>query len=94
MFLIYDGGELILEGYNDASFRSNNDDAKSRSSFVFKMNGCVVAWKSSKKAVIADSTMEAEYIVTSEATKEAIWMKSYIQKLCVVPSITELVLIF
>ncbi|KAL0394650.1 UNVERIFIED_CONTAM: Retrovirus-related Pol polyprotein from transposon TNT 1-94 [Sesamum latifolium] len=29
MSLIYSGGELILEGYNDASFQSNDDDAKS-----------------------------------------------------------------
>ncbi|KAL0448986.1 UNVERIFIED_CONTAM: hypothetical protein Slati_1455000 [Sesamum latifolium] len=33
MFLIYSGGELILEGYNDASFQSDDDDAKSQSSF-------------------------------------------------------------
>ncbi|KAL0453656.1 UNVERIFIED_CONTAM: Retrovirus-related Pol polyprotein from transposon TNT 1-94 [Sesamum latifolium] len=47
MFLIYSGGELILEGYSDASFQSDNDDAKSQSGFIFKLNG-VVAWKSSK----------------------------------------------
>ncbi|KAL0455914.1 UNVERIFIED_CONTAM: hypothetical protein Slati_0930600 [Sesamum latifolium] len=29
MFLIYDGAELILEGYRDASFQSDDDDAKS-----------------------------------------------------------------
>ncbi|KAL0361266.1 UNVERIFIED_CONTAM: Retrovirus-related Pol polyprotein from transposon TNT 1-94 [Sesamum radiatum] len=29
MFSIYDGGELILEACNDASFQSNNDDVKS-----------------------------------------------------------------
>ncbi|KAL0416508.1 UNVERIFIED_CONTAM: Retrovirus-related Pol polyprotein from transposon RE2, partial [Sesamum latifolium] len=38
MFLIYSGGELILEGYNDASFQSDDDDAKSQSGFVFKLN--------------------------------------------------------
>ncbi|KAL0304609.1 UNVERIFIED_CONTAM: Retrovirus-related Pol polyprotein from transposon TNT 1-94 [Sesamum calycinum] len=27
MFLIYKGTKLILEGYNDASFQSNDDDA-------------------------------------------------------------------
>ncbi|KAL0411523.1 UNVERIFIED_CONTAM: Retrovirus-related Pol polyprotein from transposon TNT 1-94 [Sesamum latifolium] len=48
MFLIYGGGELILEGYSDASFQSDDDDAKSQSDFVFKLNGGVVAWKSSK----------------------------------------------
>ncbi|KAL0427592.1 UNVERIFIED_CONTAM: hypothetical protein Slati_2934000 [Sesamum latifolium] len=31
MFLVYGGGELILEGYSDASFQSDDDDAKSQS---------------------------------------------------------------
>ncbi|KAL0405255.1 UNVERIFIED_CONTAM: hypothetical protein Slati_3839400 [Sesamum latifolium] len=94
MFLIYDGGELILEGYNDASFQSDDDDAKSQSGFVFKFKGGVVAWKSSKQAMITDSTTEAEYIAALEATKEAVWMKNYIQKLGSVPNIAELVVIF
>ncbi|KAL0427629.1 UNVERIFIED_CONTAM: Retrovirus-related Pol polyprotein from transposon TNT 1-94 [Sesamum latifolium] len=89
MFLIYGGGELILEGYSDASFQSDDDDAKSQSSFVFKLNGGVVAWKSSKQDTTADSTTEAEYIAASEAAKEAVWMKNYIQELGVVPSIAE-----
>ncbi|KAL0391227.1 UNVERIFIED_CONTAM: hypothetical protein Scaly_0479800 [Sesamum calycinum] len=42
------GEELILKGYNDASFQSDDDDAKSQSGYVFKLNGGVVAWKSSK----------------------------------------------
>ncbi|KAL0427344.1 UNVERIFIED_CONTAM: Copia protein [Sesamum latifolium] len=78
MFLIYGGGKLILEGYSDASFQSDDDDAKSRSSFVFKLNGGVVAWKSSKQDTTADSTTEAEYIAILEAAKEAVWMKNYI----------------
>ncbi|KAL0313450.1 UNVERIFIED_CONTAM: Retrovirus-related Pol polyprotein from transposon TNT 1-94 [Sesamum radiatum] len=94
MFLIYGGGELILEGYSDASFLADDDDAKSQSDFVFKLNGGVVAWKSSKQDTTADSTIEAEYIAASEAAKEAIWMKIYIQELGVVPSIAEPVVIF
>ncbi|KAL0303390.1 UNVERIFIED_CONTAM: Retrovirus-related Pol polyprotein from transposon TNT 1-94 [Sesamum radiatum] len=94
MFLIYGGGELILEGYSDASFQSDDDNAKSQSDFVFKLNGGVVAWKSSKKDTTADSTTEAEYIATSEAAKEAVWMKNYIQELGVVLSIAEPVVIF
>ncbi|KAL0448690.1 UNVERIFIED_CONTAM: Secreted RxLR effector protein, partial [Sesamum latifolium] len=74
----------------DASFQSDDDDAKSQSGFVFKLNGGVVAWKSSKQATTADSTTEAEYI----AAKEAVWMKNYIQELGVVPSIAEPVVIF
>ncbi|KAL0368319.1 UNVERIFIED_CONTAM: Secreted RxLR effector protein [Sesamum calycinum] len=76
MFLIYSGGELVLKGYNDASFQSNDGDAKSQSGFVFKLNGGVVAWKSSNQATTANSTMEVEYIAASEAAKEAVWIKS------------------
>ncbi|KAL0293383.1 UNVERIFIED_CONTAM: Retrovirus-related Pol polyprotein from transposon TNT 1-94 [Sesamum radiatum] len=53
-----------------------------------------MAWKSSKQDTTADSTKEAEYIAASEATKEAVWMKNYIQELGVVPSIAEPVVIF
>ncbi|KAL0439387.1 UNVERIFIED_CONTAM: Retrovirus-related Pol polyprotein from transposon TNT 1-94 [Sesamum latifolium] len=94
IFLIYGGGELILEGYSDASFQSDDDDAKSQSGFVFKFDDGVVAWKSSKQDTTADSTTEAEYIAASEAAKEAIWMKNYIQELGVVPSIAKPVVIF
>ncbi|KAL0462954.1 UNVERIFIED_CONTAM: Retrovirus-related Pol polyprotein from transposon TNT 1-94 [Sesamum latifolium] len=34
MFLIYCGGKLILEGYSDASFQSDDDDAKFQSYFI------------------------------------------------------------
>ncbi|KAL0401902.1 UNVERIFIED_CONTAM: Retrovirus-related Pol polyprotein from transposon TNT 1-94 [Sesamum latifolium] len=68
-------------GARDASFQSDDDDAKSQSGFVFKLNGGVVAWKSSKQDTTADSTTEAEYIAASEAAKEAVWMKNYIQEL-------------
>ncbi|KAL0345717.1 UNVERIFIED_CONTAM: Retrovirus-related Pol polyprotein from transposon TNT 1-94 [Sesamum radiatum] len=70
MFLIYGGGEFILEGYNDASFQSDEDDAKSQSGFVFKMNSGVVAWKSFKQDTTADSTTEVEYIATSKQLRK------------------------
>ncbi|KAL0448213.1 UNVERIFIED_CONTAM: hypothetical protein Slati_1949200 [Sesamum latifolium] len=71
MFLVYDGGEF-LEGYNDASFQSDEDDAKSQSGFVFKLNGGVVALKSFKQNTTTDSTIETEYIAASKAAKEAV----------------------
>src|SRR4051812_38834928 len=50
------------------------------------MNGAVVSWRSSKKPVIARSTMEAEYIFSSEAVARAVWMKEFIYELGVLPS--------
>ncbi|KAL0291797.1 UNVERIFIED_CONTAM: hypothetical protein Scaly_2620000 [Sesamum calycinum] len=55
-----------IPGYLD------DDDAKSQSKFVFKLNGGVVAWKSSEQDAITDSTMKAEYTAVSETTKEAV----------------------
>ena len=40
---------------------------------------------------MADSTTEAEYIAASDASKEAVWIKKFIVRLGVVPSITNLV---
>ncbi|KAL0294536.1 UNVERIFIED_CONTAM: Retrovirus-related Pol polyprotein from transposon TNT 1-94 [Sesamum angustifolium] len=94
VFLVYGGGELILKGFSDASFQSDDDNAKSQSGFVFKLNGGVVAGKSSKQDTTTDSTTKAEYIAASEEAKEAVWMKNYIQKLGVVPNIAEPVVIF
>ncbi|KAL0288835.1 UNVERIFIED_CONTAM: Retrovirus-related Pol polyprotein from transposon TNT 1-94 [Sesamum calycinum] len=74
--------------------QSDDDDAKCQSSFVFKLNAGVVAWKRSKKDTTTDSTMKAEYIATSEVAKEAVWMKNYIQELGMVSSIAEPVVIF
>ena len=48
-----------------------------------------MSWKSSKQDTVADSTTEAEYIAASDAAKEAVWMKKFISKLGVVPSINS-----
>jgi hypothetical protein len=86
-FLVFGGEEdLIVKGYNDASFQTDADDSKSQSSFVFYLNGGVVSWKSSKQDSVANSMMKAEYIAASEAAKEAIWIRKFVSKLVVVPS--------
>ncbi|KAL0444186.1 UNVERIFIED_CONTAM: hypothetical protein Slati_2141300 [Sesamum latifolium] len=56
MLLVYGSGELVLKWYSDASFQSNVDDAKSKFGFVFKVNGGMAAWKSSKQDATANST--------------------------------------
>ncbi|KAL0418972.1 UNVERIFIED_CONTAM: hypothetical protein Sradi_1310700 [Sesamum radiatum] len=81
MFLINGDGELILKAIVTL--------ASSRTMVVW-----LPAWKSSKQATTVDSTTEAEYIATSEAAKEAVWIKNYIQELGGLPSIAEPVVIF
>ena len=94
VFLIYRDGDLIMEGYSDASFQSNRDDSKSQSGYVFTLNGGAISWKSSKQETTADSTTESEYIAASEVAKESIWIKKFITELGVVPSIVHPILLY
>ena len=65
---------------------SDIDDRKSTSESLFIYNGGAVSWKSSKQTVIADSTMEAEYIAASKVTKKVFWYKKFIAELGVMSS--------
>lgn len=53
------------------------------------LNGGVVTWKSSKKETVTNSTCEYQYIVASDARKEATWIKNFIGDLGVVLSNKE-----
>ena len=68
----------MVEGYIDSSFKSNINDSKSNSGYVFTLNEGVVCWKSSKQDTTADYTIEAEYISTIETAKEGVWIKKFI----------------
>jgi hypothetical protein len=67
-------------------FHTDHDDLRSQSGFMFVLNGSAVSWKNSKQETIVDSTTEAEYIASSEAAKECMWIKKFVTKLGVVPS--------
>jgi hypothetical protein len=90
MFLVYGGKEeLVVTGYTDSSFQTDQDDSKSQSGYVFTINGGAVSRKSSKQNTMADSTTEAEYIAASEAAKEGVWIRKFLSKLGVFPSVSS-----
>ena len=68
--LVYHGDELALIGYTDYDFQSNAYLRKSTSGYVFTLGGVAFSWRSIKQSCIANSTMEAEYVAASEATKK------------------------
>ncbi|GJZ92600.1 retrotransposon protein, putative, ty1-copia subclass [Tanacetum coccineum] len=88
-FLVYGGNpeaELRVNCYCDAGFETDRDDTKSQTGYVFILNGGAVVWKSSKQSTTAQHATEAEYIAASEAAKEAVWIRKFIDELGVVPS--------
>jgi len=94
-FLVYGGQEeLVVSGYTDASFQTDKDEMQSQSGYIFLLNGGAVSWQSAKQSTIADSTTEAEYIAACDAAKEAVWIKNFVTRLGVVPTILDPVSVF
>ena len=73
-FLVFGGEDLTVQRYTDSDFQFDIDDRKSISRFVFTLGKGAISWRSCKQDTIADSTTKAEYIATSEAAKEAVWI--------------------
>ena len=94
MFLVYRESELIVWGYTDSSFLFDRDDYKYQLGYVFILNGGTVSWQSFKQETTTNSKIEAEYIAASDATKEAVWIKKFIIKLGMVPSIIDPILLY
>ena len=51
--------DLQLIGYSDSDFAGCQDEKKSTTSYIFKLAGGAVSWKSEKHKSIASSTMKA-----------------------------------
>ena len=76
-----DEGSIDLVGWSDASWAQDPDFRRSVSGFVFDIAGGSVSWSSKKQSVVATSSVEAEYIASANATKEAIWLRTLLNEL-------------
>ena len=48
---------------------------------MFDVGGSSVAWSSKKQPTVATSSVEIEYIVSANAMKEAIWLRTLLDEL-------------
>jgi len=64
------GHQSDVEGYCDASYAGDKHSRKSVSGYVVLVNGGAVDWKSHLQSVIAQSTMESEYIALASVTNK------------------------
>jgi hypothetical protein len=64
-----------LTGFSDSDWAGDLDTYKSTSGYVFLLYGGAISWKSAKQNIVATSSTEAEYIASSEAAKEALWIR-------------------
>ena len=81
--LTFDGtsGKRIALGYADADWGGCLDTRRSTTGYLFKTFGGPVAWKSRRQSTTALSTMEAEYMASADATRQAIWLQLLLEDL-------------
>lgn len=83
--ILYQGDEqsskLTLISYSDADWAGDTIDRKSTSGYLFILANGAISWASKKQTTTALSTTEAEYIATTLAAKEAIWLRRLLEDL-------------
>jgi hypothetical protein len=70
-----------LVGYCDADWAIDLEDRRSTIGFIFMMGGGTISWSTKRQPTITLSMMQAEYIASTQATKEAIWMTKLMKEL-------------
>ncbi|KAL2480412.1 cysteine-rich RLK (RECEPTOR-like protein kinase) 8 [Abeliophyllum distichum] len=83
--LVYSSPIIVPVGYTDSDFQADKDSRKSTSGSLFTLGGGAIIWRSIKQSCIANSTMEAKYVASFEAAKEAVWLKKFLMDIEVVP---------
>jgi len=69
------GKDVSLRGYCDADWGGDANERRSTTGYVFFVGVGAISWNCKRQPTIALSTTEAEYMATSQCTKEAIWLR-------------------
>jgi len=71
--------DFSICGYCDADYAADLDKRRSITGLVFTLGGNTISWKSGLQRVVAQSSIESEYMSLTEAVKEAIWLKGLLK---------------
>ena len=70
-----------LVGYTDSDWAGEVEKRRSTSAYVMMLGGGVVSWKSKRQDSYALSSTEAEFMASTQACKEVLWMKGFLGEL-------------
>jgi hypothetical protein len=65
---------LYVHGFVDAYQDGNMDHRRSTIGYVFNLFGGAISWMSKRQVVVTLSTTKVEYMETTHACKEAVWL--------------------
>ncbi|MCO5610375.1 hypothetical protein L7F22_064611 [Adiantum nelumboides] len=78
---VEDSVRHLLSCNTETDYAGDLDNRRSTSRYVFTMARGAVSWRSRLQTCVTQSTTEAEYVATSEACKEAIWLGRLVKDL-------------
>ena len=84
--LVYDGKldhnlSAIAHGFSDADWAGDVDSCKSTSRYIFMMAGAAITWSSKAQTTPALSSTKAEYVSSTHAAQESIWLRNILTDL-------------
>lgn len=69
-----------LIGYSDSNHSINEDDGRSTAGHIFYLGDSLITWCFYKQDMVALSSCEAEFMVGTEAAKQAIWLQELLSE--------------
>ena len=80
------GKDQPLYGYSDSDWGNDVNDRRSVTGWVFFLHDGAVSWQSHKQPTVALSSVEAEYMAATQATREAVWWRAFLTELGMPPA--------
>ncbi len=75
-----------LYGYSDSDWGNDSNDRRSFTGWVFLLHDAAISWQSCKQPTVALSSVEAEYMAATQATREAVWWRAFLTELGMPPT--------
>ena len=75
--LVYGTKVKGLEGFTDVD-GATQEHRHAITGYTFLIDGGAISWSSKKQEIVTLSTTESEYVATTHAAKEAIWLCQFI----------------
>lgn len=79
--LVFIGNIGPLTGYTDADWAGDHETRRSTSGYIFIIGRAAISWSSKRQPTVALSICGAEYIGQTQASKEAVWLRSLLAEL-------------
>ena len=71
-----------MVGYTDSDCARSLDDRKSNSRYVLHMGSGIISWAFKKQPIVAQSTIEVEYIAKNATACQERWLRRILAYLC------------